>query len=155
MVSEGSKAIDFNLPGIDENGEEKTYSLKDFKGRQLVLYFYPKDQTPGCTQEACDFRDNMARLTKGAAVVGVSPDSIASHKKFREKESIPYPLLSDADKKTAAAYGAYGEKTMYGKKTMGIIRSTFLIDEKGVVKKAWRNVKVAGHVDDVMGELGK
>lgn len=155
MVSEGSKAIDFKLPGIDENGEEKTFSLNDFKGKRLVLYFYPKDQTPGCTQEACDFRDNMARLKKGALVVGVSPDSIASHKKFREKQAIPYPLLSDEDKKTALAYGAYGEKTMYGKKTMGIIRSTFLIDEKGVVKKAWRNVKVAGHVDEVLGELGR
>lgn len=155
MVSEGSKAADFKLPGIDGNGEEKTFSLNDFKGKRLVLYFYPKDQTPGCTQEACDFRDNMARLKKGALVVGVSPDSIASHKKFMEKQAIPYPLLSDEDKKTATAYGAYGEKTMYGKKTMGIIRSTFLIDEKGVVKKAWRNVKVAGHVDEVLGELGE
>lgn len=155
MASEGSKAADFTLDGIDEDGGEKAFSLKDFKGRKLVLYFYPKDQTPGCTQEACDFRDNMARLTTGAAVVGVSPDSVASHKKFREKQSIPFPLLSDPDKKTAEAYGAYGEKTMYGKKGMGIIRSTFLIDEEGVVKKAWRAVKVAGHVDEVLEELGK
>lgn len=155
MVSEGAKAAEFTLPGIDGNGIEKSFSLKDFKGKRLVLYFYPKDETPGCTQEACDFRDNMARLVKRAVVVGVSPDSVASHKKFMEKHSIPYTLLSDEDKKTALAYGAYGEKTMYGKKTMGIIRSTFLIDEKGVVKKAWRSVKVAGHVDEVLGELGE
>lgn len=150
MVSEGKNAADFKLPGIDEQGVEKIYSLKDFKGRKLVLYFYPKDNTPGCTQEACDFRNNMARLLNGAVVAGVSPDSISSHKKFREKHSIPHPLLSDEDRKTALAYGAYGEKTMYGKKSMGIIRSTFLIDEKGVVKKAWRSVKVAGHVDEVL-----
>lgn len=154
MVSEGKSAPEFTLPGIDEKGDEKAYSLKDFHGRKLVLYFYPKDNTPGCTQEACDFRDNMARLTKEAAVVGVSPDSVDSHRKFREKQSIPYPLLSDEDRKIAASYGAYGEKTMYGKKSMGIIRSTFLIDEKGIVKKAWRNVKVAGHVDEVMEALG-
>lgn len=155
MVSEGAKAAEFTLPGIDGNGIEKSFTLKDFKGKRLVLYFYPKDETPGCTQEACDFRDNMARIMKEAVVVGVSPDSVASHKKFMEKHTIPYTLLSDEEKKTALAYGAYGEKTMYGKKTMGIIRSTFLIDEKGVVKKAWRNVKVAGHVDEVLGELGE
>jgi peroxiredoxin Q/BCP len=153
MGSEGKSAASFTLPGIDEHGIEKTYSLKDFKGKKLILYFYPKDNTPGCTQEACDFRDNMARLLKDAVVVGISPDSIASHKKFREKQSIPYPLLSDEGREAALAYGAYGEKTMYGKKSMGIIRSTFLIDEKGIVKKAWRNVKVAGHVDEVLEAL--
>jgi peroxiredoxin Q/BCP len=153
MVSEGKSAASFTLPGIDEHGNEKTYSLKDFKGKQLILYFYPKDNTPGCTQEACDFRDNMARLLKDAAVVGISPDSPSSHKKFREKQSIPYPLLSDEARDTALAYGAYGEKTMYGKKSMGIIRSTFLIGGDGVVKKLWRNVKVAGHVDEVLSAL--
>ena len=155
MVSVGKSAPDFSLSGIDESGVERTYALKDFKGKELVLYFYPKDSTPGCTQEACDFRDNMARILKDAAVVGVSPDSIASHKNFREKQSIPYPLLSDPDRKTALAYGAYGEKTIYGKKSMGIIRSTFLIDAKGTVKKAWTGVKVAGHVDEVLEALGK
>ena len=155
MVSVGKSAPDFSLSGIDESGVERTYALKDFKGKELVLYFYPKDSTPGCTQGACDFRDNMARILTGAAVVGVSPDSIASHKNFREKQSIPYPLLSDPDGKTAPAYGAYGEKTMYGKKSMGIIRSTFLIDAKGTVKKAWTGVKVAGHVDEVLEALGK
>lgn len=155
MVSEGKRAPDFALSGIDENGLERAYSLGDFRGKELVLYFYPKDSTPGCTQEACDFRDNMARILKNAVVVGVSPDSVSSHKNFREKQSIPYPLLSDSDKKTAIAYGAYGEKTMYGKKSMGMIRSTFLIDADGVVKKAWRGVKVAGHVDEVLAALGK
>lgn len=155
MVSEGKAAPDFTLSGIDENGLERAYALGDFRGKELVLYFYPKDSTPGCTQEACDFRDNMARILKNAVVVGVSPDSIASHKKFREKQSIPYPLLSDPDKKTAIEFGAYGEKTMYGKKSMGMIRSTFLIDADGVVKKAWRKVKVAGHVDEVLAALGK
>jgi len=155
MVSEGKAAPDFTLTGIDENGSERTYALKDFRGKDLVLYFYPKDSTPGCTQEACDFRDNMARILKTAAVVGVSPDSVSSHKNFREKQSIPYPLLSDPDKKTAISYGAYGEKTMYGKKSMGMIRSTFIIDARGVVKKAWLKVKVAGHVDEVLGALGE
>jgi len=155
MVSEGKAAPDFTLTGIDENGLERTYALKNFRGKELVLYFYPKDSTPGCTQEACDFRDNMARILKNAVVVGVSPDSVSSHKNFREKQSIPYPLLSDPDKKTAVAYGAYGEKTMYGKKSMGMIRSTFLIDADGVVKKAWRSVKVAGHVDEVLAAIGK
>lgn len=153
MLNEGSKAADFTLQGVDEAGIESEFSLKDFKGRKVVLYFYPKDNTPGCAQEACDFRDNMARLKKDAAVLGVSPDSVSSHKKFMEKFSIPYPLLSDPDRKTASEYGAYGEKTLYGKKTMGIIRSTFLIDEKGNIRKAWRGVKVAGHVDEVLAVL--
>ena len=153
MISEGSRAPDFNLQGIDEDGAEKRFSLKDLKGKKVVLYFYPKDNTPGCTQEACDFRDNMARLKKDALVLGVSPDSIESHKKFRDKFGLEFPLLSDADKAAAVAFGAWGEKVMYGKKGMGLIRSTFLIDEKGVVVKAWRKVKVEGHVDEVLGAI--
>lgn len=153
MVSEGSKAPDFNLIGIDEDGTERKFSLKDLKGKKVVLYFYPKDNTPGCTQEACDFRDNMARLRKDAVVLGVSPDSIESHKKFRDKFGLEFPLLSDTEKTVANAYGAWGEKTLYGKKSMGLIRSTFLIDEKGTVIKAWRKVKVAGHVDEVLGTI--
>jgi len=153
MISEGSKAPDFNLPGIDEDGAEKKFSLKDLKGKKVVLYFYPRDNTPGCTQEACDFRDNMAKLKKDALVLGVSPDSVESHRKFRDKFGLEFPLLSDADKAAANAYGAWGEKTMYGKNSMGIIRSTFLIDEKGVLVKAWRKVKVAGHVDEVLGAI--
>jgi len=154
-AEEGKAAPAFTLRGIDENGEEKSFSLKSFKGRKVVLYFYPKDNTPGCTTEACDFRDNMARLLKtGAVVLGVSPDSIKSHAGFREKHSLSFPLLSDPDREVASAYGAYGEKKMYGKTSMGIIRSTFLIDEKGKVAKAWRKVKVAGHVDEVLSSIG-
>ncbi len=150
MVKEGDRAPDFSLKGIDGNGVEKDFSLAEFKGRDVVLYFYPKDNTPGCTQEACDFRDNMARLKGRAQVLGISPDSLSSHLKFREKQGLAYPLLSDPDKKTASVYGAYGEKMMYGKKTEGIIRSTFLIDGNGIVRRLWRNVKVAGHVDEVL-----
>lgn len=154
LPSEDDIAPDFRLPGLDENGEERAYSLEDFRGRALVLYFYPKDSTPGCTREACSFRDNMARLLKeGVIVVGVSPDSIASHKRFREKEGLPFPLLSDPERKTAEDYGAYGDKKMYGKTVKGIIRSTFLIDENGVIKKVWRSVRVDGHVDEVMGSV--
>ncbi|MBI5467614.1 MAG: peroxiredoxin, partial [Deltaproteobacteria bacterium] len=119
-----------------------------------VLYFYPKDNTPGCTIEACDFRDNMARLLKtGSMVLGVSPDSVESHRNFREKHGLSFPLLSDPERSVAAAYGAYGEKKMYGKTSMGIIRSTFIIDPTGRVKTLWRGVKVAGHVDEVLGAI--
>lgn len=153
MVNEGDKAPDFNLAGIDEDGSEREFSLAEFRGKNVVLYFYPKDNTSGCTQEACDFRDNMARLKRGAVVLGVSPDSVKSHRNFMEKHSLTYPLLSDPDKKTASLFGAYGEKAMYGRKTKGIIRSTLLIDEKGIVRKLWRSVKVAGHVDEVLKSL--
>ncbi len=154
MLKEGDKAPDFCLKGIDEKGEEKEFCLKDFLGKKVVLYFYPKDNTPGCTQEACDFRDNIARVKdKGAVVLGVSPDSINSHKKFFEKYGLNFPLLSDPDKKIAESYGAYGEKKMYGKVTKGIIRSTFIIDEEGKIKKAFYNVKVKGHVDKVIENL--
>ena len=154
MVKEGEKAPDFNLPGTDETGTEKVFSLKDYRGAKVVLYFYPRDNTSGCTKEACDFRDNIQRVARaGASVVGVSPDSIKSHKGFREKHGLAFPLLSDADKKVAEAYGAFGEKKMYGKTTRGIIRSTFLIDEKGRIKKAWSKVQVAGHVEEVLSSL--
>ncbi len=154
MLKEGDKAPDFCLKGIDEKGEEKEFCLKDFLGKKVVLYFYPKDNTPGCTQEACDFRDNIERIKeKGAVVLGVSPDSINSHKKFFEKYGLNFPLLSDPDKKVAESYGAYGEKKMYGKVTKGIIRSTFIIDEEGKIKKAFYNVKVKGHVDKVIENL--
>ena len=151
MINEGDMAPGFSLKGIDGNGKEGEFSLADFKGKKVVLYFYPQDNPPGCTQEACDFRDNMNRLKKEAvAVLGVSPDSITSHQGFREKQGIIFPLLSDPDRKVADLYGAYGEKVMYGKRTMGIIRSTFLIDESGKIKKVWRKVKVQGHVDEVL-----
>ncbi len=154
MLKEGEKAPDFCLKGIDEEGREKEFCLRDFAGQRFILYFYPKDNTPGCTTEACDFRDNLNRLVSmGYKVVGVSPDSVESHKKFKEKYGLNFPLLSDPDKKVAQAYGAYGEKKMYGKVTKGIIRSTFIIDEEGRVAKAWHNVKAKGHVEKVLKEL--
>lgn len=155
MAEEGKSAPALSLRGIDGNGEEKVFSLKAFKGRKVVLYFYPRDSTPGCTAEACDFRDNMARILKtGTVVLGVSPDNLESHARFREKHSLAFPLLSDPGKEAAAAYGAYGEKKLYGRASMGIIRSTFLIDEAGKVIKAWRSVKVKGHVDEVLAAIG-
>lgn len=150
------KAKDFCLEGIDEEGKEKKFCLSDFKGKKVVLYFYPKDNTPGCTQEACDFRDNFNRLSSmGVVVIGVSPDSVESHKKFKAKHNLNFILLSDPSKEVAKLYGAYGEKKMYGKVTEGIIRSTFIIDEEQNIVKAWKNVKVNGHVDAVIKELSK
>ncbi len=153
MIDEGDKIANFELSGIDENGEERLYTSKDFCGKKFVLYFYPKDNTSGCTTEACDFRDNMERVADKVTVVGVSPDSIKSHVKFRDKHGLNFPLLSDPDKTLSEPLGAYGEKKMCGRVSMGIIRSTFLIDEKGVIKKAWRKVKVKGHVDDVLAAV--
>ena len=122
-------------------------------GEKVILYFYPKDNTSGCTQEACDFRANMNRLTPHAKVIGVSPDSIKSHKGFQEKQGLNFILLSDPEHKLSEAFGAWGEKSMYGRKYMGIIRSTFILDEKGSIVKEWRKVKVKGHVDDVLNSL--
>ncbi|MCC6216609.1 MAG: peroxiredoxin [Polyangiaceae bacterium] len=119
-----------------------------------VLYFYPKDDTPGCTREACGFRDAGSELARlGVRVLGVSADSPASHARFRAKYSLDFPLISDVDRTLMAAYGAFGKKVLYGKATEGVIRSTFLVDAAGVVRKAWRNVKVDGHVDQVLGAL--
>jgi thioredoxin-dependent peroxiredoxin len=120
----------------------------------VVLYFYPKDDTPGCTTEACDFRDTMRSLTaKGVVVLGVSPDSSQSHGRFRDKHKLPFTLLADPEKLVLAKYGAFGEKTLYGKKSMGVIRSTFLIDEQGRIAHAWPNVKAQGHVAKVMEKI--
>lgn len=138
------------LQGIDAEGNEKEYSLADFKGEKFILYFYPKDNTSGCTQEACDFRDNLNRWTTRAQVIGVSPDSIKSHHKFQENYSLNFPLLSDSEHKLAEFFGAWGEKSMYGRKYMGIIRSTFIINPDGEVEKSWSKVKVKGHVDEVL-----
>lgn len=138
------------LEGIDAEGNEKEYSLSDFKGEKIVLYFYPKDNTSGCTQEACDFRDNMNRLTSCAKVIGVSPDSIKSHKKFQENHGLNFILLSDTEHKLAEYFCAWGEKNMYGKKYFGIIRSTFIINPEGEIEKSWTKVKVKGHVDEVL-----
>jgi peroxiredoxin Q/BCP len=151
-IAEGDKAPAFNLPGDDG----KTHKLSEHKGKRVVLYFYPRDMTPGCTTEACDFRDNFARLKKaGAVVYGVSKDSVGSHEKFRDKHELNFTLLSDPALDVHKSYGAWGEKTMYGKKTQGVIRSTFLIDEKGKLAKAWRHVKVKGHVDQVLEALSE
>lgn len=148
------QAPDFCLNGIDENGNEKEFCLKDFKGKKIVLYFYPKDDTPGCTKEACGFQENLNAIKSlGVEVIGISPDSINSHKKFKEKYNLNFILLSDPDKKVAESYGAYGEKKMYGKTTMGIIRSTFIIDKDGNIEKSWKNVKVEGHVMAVLNYL--
>ena len=139
--------------GLDGNGNEKQFNLDDFLGKKVVLYFYPKDNTKGCTQEACDFRDNFNRLTPFATVVGVSPDSIKSHKKFREKQSLNFILLSDPEHTLAEKFEVWKEKSMYGRKYMGIERSTFILDEKGNIQKEWRKVKVKGHVDEVINYL--
>ena len=141
------------LQGLDIDGSEKEYSLNDFKGQRVILYFYPKDNTSGCTQEACDFRDNINRLTSYATVIGISPDSIKSHKSFKEKHSLNFILLSDPEHKLAEKFEVWKEKSMYGRKYMGIERSTFILDKNGKVEKEWRKVKVKGHVDEVIEYL--
>ncbi len=149
-VAAGDPAPDLNIPNQD--GEPVT--LKQFKGKQIVLYFYPKDDTPGCTQESCDFRDSVASIKKaGAVILGVSLDNQASHQKFISKFSLPFPLLSDMEKTVSRAYGVYKEKSMYGKKYWGIERSTFIIDTHGLLKAVFRKVKVTGHVDEVLAAL--
>ena len=141
------------LQGIDIDGIEKEYSLNDFKGQKVILYFYPKDNTSGCTQEACDFRDNINRLTNFVTVIGVSPDSIKSHLKFKEKQGLNFILLSDPEHKLAEAFNVWVEKSMYGRKYMGIERSTFVLDENLNIIKEWRKVKIKGHVDEVIDYL--
>jgi len=150
MPKEGDPAPEFRLPADDG----KTYALKDLRGRKVVLYFYPKDDTPGCTKEACSFRDNLSRVqSKGAIVLGVSKDDLASHAKFREKYSLSFPLLSDPEGKVLSAYGVWKEKNLYGKTFMGIERTTFVIDERGRIQKVFPRVKVDGHVDEVLAAL--
>ncbi|MBI4456144.1 MAG: thioredoxin-dependent thiol peroxidase [Acidobacteria bacterium] len=147
MLKEGDKAPDFSLQ--DDTGRE--VSLKDLRGKKVVLYFYPKDDTPGCTREACGFRDRLADFARANAVIyGVSKDSLDSHQAFKNKYSLPFALLSDPELKVTKAYGAWGEKNLYGKKTHGIIRSTFVIDEKGKIEKAYTNVKVDGHAEALL-----
>ncbi|TWT73715.1 putative peroxiredoxin bcp [Posidoniimonas polymericola] len=151
-VEAGDKAPAFTL--TSDSGEK--VRLSELKGQPVVLYFYPKDDTPGCTLEACAFRDQSARLKKlGAVVLGVSPDDAASHEKFREKYELNFPLLVDADHKIAEKYGAWREKNMYGKKSLGIQRSTFLIDPAGKVAKVWKRVKVDGHDQQVLDAISE
>ena len=142
--------LNIDLQGIDAEGQEKTFDLADFAGKQVVLYFYPKDNTSGCTQEACAFRDNYNRLLSKAVVIGVSPDSIKSHIGFQQKQNLNFILLSDPEHKLSEAFGVWKEKSMYGRKYMGIERSTFILDEQGKIVREWRKVKVPGHVDDVL-----
>ncbi|MDT5266818.1 MAG: thioredoxin-dependent peroxiredoxin [Mycobacterium sp.] len=139
----GDKAPAFSLSDADGN----TVKLSDYKGRKVIVYFYPAASTPGCTKQACDFRDSLAELNEaGLAVVGISPDKPAKLAKFRDAEELTFPLLSDPDREVLTAWGAYGEKTMYGKKVQGVIRSTFVVDEKGAIEVAQYNVKATGHV---------
>jgi peroxiredoxin Q/BCP len=149
-LNEGDKAPNFSLPASDGS----TVSLKDLAGKKVVLYFYPKDNTSGCIKEACSFRDNDAALQQaGAVVLGVSKDSIKSHVGFAAKHNLPFKLLSDEDVQVATAYGAWGEKKLYGRAFMGMIRSTFLIDEQGNIAKAWPKVKAEGHGDAVLAAI--
>jgi len=141
------------LQAIDKNGTNFEFSEENLKNQTTVLYFYPKDNTSGCTKEACDFRDNLNRLVPLAQVIGVSPDSIASHLKFKEKQSLNFTLVSDPEHLLAEKYGVWKEKSMYGRKYMGIERSTFILDKHGNILKEWRKVKVAGHVDEVLQTL--
>ena len=146
----GNKAPDFNLPS--STGE--SISLKSLKGKQVVLYFYPKDDTPGCTKEACGFRDELSRFNKVSAVIlGVSNDSLDSHRKFIKKYSLTFPLLSDEDHSVSDKYAVYKEKNMYGKKYWGIERSTFVIDPEGKIKQIFRKVKVDDHIQEVLNAL--
>jgi peroxiredoxin Q/BCP len=146
----GSKAPDFKLP--DENG--KLHKLSDYRGKKVVLYFYPADDTPGCTQEACNFRDDYLKYkAAGAVILGVSPDDEQSHEKFKKKFSLPFPLLADEGHKVRDLYGVWGEKSMFGKKYMGVIRSTFLIDAEGKIAEVYNKVSVAKHSQNVLKAL--
>jgi peroxiredoxin Q/BCP len=150
MLKAGDRAPAFSLQA---DGGDRA-SLKDFKGRKVVLYFYPKDDTSGCTTEACEFRDSWKTVQAlGAVVLGVSPDSTASHDKFKTKYRLPFPLLADPDHAVAEAYGAWGEKSMYGRKYHGILRSTFIIDEDGRIATVFPKVKPKGHAAEVLAAL--
>ncbi|GAB2712763.1 thioredoxin-dependent thiol peroxidase [Nocardia thraciensis] len=149
-LSPGDTAPEFTLP--DADGKE--VSLADYRGRKVIVYFYPAASTPGCTKQACDFRDNLAELNgAGLEVVGISPDKPAKLAKFRDNEKLTFPLLSDPDREVLTAWGAYGEKTMYGKKITGVIRSTFLVDEQGRIETAQYNVRATGHVAKLRRDL--
>lgn len=138
------------LEAIGENGNLIEFNENNLRGKTTILYFYPKDNTSGCTQEACDFRDNMNRLLTYADVIGVSPDSIASHQKFQQKQNLNFTLVADVNHELAEQFGVWKEKSMYGRKYMGIERSTFIIDTQGKIAKEWRKVKVSGHVNEVI-----
>ena len=150
-LAEGDKAPAFSLTDADGN----TVKLADFKGRKVIVYFYPAASTPGCTKQACDFRDSLAQLNEaGLDVVGISPDKPEKLAKFRDAEGLTFPLLSDPDKTVLSAWGAFGEKKLYGKTVVGVIRSTFVVDEKGNIEVAQYNVKATGHVAKLRRDLG-
>jgi peroxiredoxin Q/BCP len=150
MIEEGRKAPDFKLPSTDG----KAIRLRDLRGQNVVLFFYPKDSTPGCTREVCGFQENLARIKRtGTVLLGVSPDGLASHEKFRGDFKLRFALLADEDKKVATKYGAWGEKVLYGKKVVGMIRSTFVIDAQGTVRKVFPRVRVDGHAEKVLEVL--
>jgi peroxiredoxin Q/BCP len=147
----GDTAPDFTLPDADG----RSVKLRDFRGQNVVVYFYPAASTPGCTKQACDFRDNLAELNDaGFTVVGISPDKPEKLAKFRDNEKLTFPLLSDPERTVLAAYSTYGEKSMYGKTVMGVIRSTFVVDPKGKISQALYNVKATGHVEKLRRDLG-
>lgn len=150
MLEVGTKAPDFELP--DQNGE--MHSLKDYRGKKVILYFYPRDNTPGCTKQACGFSDRILQIQeKGAVVLGVSKDSVASHKKFEEKYGLKFTLLSDTERNVIEAYDVWKEKKNYGKVIMGVVRTTYLIDEKGIIRMANDKVKAADDPENMVGEL--
>ncbi len=150
MLKVGDKAPEFTL----QSGTGETISLKDYKGKKVVLYFYPKDDTSGCTAESCDFRDNIKKFEKkNTVVIGVSPNSVKSHQKFADKYELPFTLLSDETKEVLNDYCVWQEKSMYGRKYMGIVRTTFVIDEEGKIEKIYEKVKVPGHVESILDDL--
>ena len=150
MLEIGTKAPEFTLP--DQNGE--IHSLSEYRGKKVILYFYPKDNTSGCTKQACNFAELMPQFReKGAVILGVSKDSVASHKKFEENYELPFTLLSDTERTVIEAYGVWQEKKNYGKVTMGVVRTTYLIDENGIITKAFGNVKAADNPSQMLGEL--
>lgn len=150
QISIGKKVPDFKIPATGN----RIFKLSDLKGKRVVLYFYPKDSTPGCTREGQDFRDNIRKFrARNAVILGVSRDSIQSHENFKEKQCFPFDLLSDTEEKLCLLFGVIKEKNMYGKKIVGIERSTFLIDEKGILKAEWRKVKVDGHANEVLDAI--
>lgn len=156
IIQVGRKAPDFELPAIGSEGDADKVKLSQYRGRKVVIFFYPKDSTPACTQESCDFRDATALLQEeglNTTILGISTNDLKSHRKFADKYELRYPLLADVDHKVCDLYGVWQEKQLYGRAYMGIVRSTFLIDENGKLLKEWRNLKVKGHVDEVIDAI--
>ncbi|MFC5530335.1 thioredoxin-dependent thiol peroxidase [Cohnella yongneupensis] len=151
----GKRAPDFELPAVGGTSDSDTVKLSEYRGRKVVIFFYPKDLTPACTQQSCDFRDASSTLANetDTVILGISTNDLKSHRKFADKYELPYPLLADTEHKVCELYGVWQEKQLYGRAYMGIVRSTFLIDENGKLLKEWRNIKVKGHVDEVVAAI--